>query len=633
MVELSSIIILGIAAQWIAWRIKVPAILPLILIGLLVGPLSVFFTEDGHKLLKPIYSEELGEGLFPGNYLFYFVSLAIGVILFEGGLTLKRKEIRGVGPVIVKLITIGSLVTFIGGGLAAHFIMGLSWPVSFLFAGLIIVTGPTVIAPILQNVPLNRNASTVLKWEGILIDPIGALVAVLVFEFLQSADGGVAFTSHAFITFFQIILIGLALGAIAGYALYLLIKNDLIPHYLLNVFTLAFVLGAFVFSEIMAHESGLLTVVIMGTVLGNLEVPRLNEILSFKESLSVLLISLLFILLAANINVEEMYLIIYDWRSFALFGFVVFVLRPIGVFVSTRQSELNVREKIFISWVGPRGIVAAGIASLFGITLTNKGVPGAEYITPLVFFIVLGTVLLNATTARLVARMLGVIQSTSGGILLVGSSKASRVMAKYLQDHGRSVVIIDNNESSIRKTNMMGLEGLHCNIYTDDLTEKFELLDVGYLIAMTSSADVNEYALKKYRKEFGERGSFRLITSEELTKPIEERPDEGLFSYYDDYLNINEVARDYPDIHELEVADMEELKYYFDDMKVDSKIIPLFVKDSAGEIHIIPKQLEELDHSEGELTLVYIGKVVEKEKISADDETEAITEDQDMLHQ
>lgn len=632
MVELASIIILGIAAQWIAWRTKVPAILPLILIGLIVGPLSIFFTDDGHKWIKPIYNEDLGEGIFPGNYLFYFVSLAIGVILFEGGLTLKRKEIRGVGSVIVKLITVGSIITFIGAGLGAHFIMDLSWPISFLFAALIIVTGPTVIAPILQNIPLTKNVSTVLKWEGILIDPIGALVAVIVFEFIRSADGGVAFTSHALITFFQIILIGLALGAIAGYALYLAIKNEWIPHYLLNVFTLAFVIGAFVFSDIIAHESGLLTVVIMGTVMGNLEVPRLNEILSFKESLSVLLISLLFILLAANINMEDMYLIIYDWRSFALFGFVILVLRPLGVFISTRQSELNTREKIFISWVGPRGIVAAGIASLFGITLTNNGVPGAEYITPLVFFIVLGTVLLNATTARMVARLLGVIQSSSGGILLVGSSKASRVMGKYLQENDRNVVIIDNNESSIRATKSMGLEGIHCNIYTDDLTDKFELLDVGYLIAMTSSADVNEYALKKYKKEFGERGSFRLITSEELTRPIDERPNEGLFSYYDDYLNINEVARDYPNIHEFSVDDIGQLQYYFDGMKEDSKVIPLFVKDTSGEIHILPKDLKDLKYAEGRLTMIYIGRVIEKEGLGGT-QTEQIPQNQDMLHQ
>ncbi|MEM8908351.1 MAG: cation:proton antiporter, partial [Bacteroidota bacterium] len=243
MTELAAIIVLGIVAQWVAWRIKLPAILPLILVGLLVGPISTFYTANGQKWIEPIYQEATKHGMFPGDLLFYFVSLAIGIILFEGGLTLKRREIKEVGPSILRLISLGSLITFIGAGLATHFIMGLNWDISFLFAALIIVTGPTVIAPILQNVPLTRNVATVLKWEGILIDPIGALVAVLVYEFIASGSGhGVQFTGHVFITFFRIILIGFAMGTIAAYMLYQFIKRDWIPHYLLNVFTLALVL-------------------------------------------------------------------------------------------------------------------------------------------------------------------------------------------------------------------------------------------------------------------------------------------------------------------------------------------------------------------------------------------------------
>ena len=237
MLELAGIIILGIFAQWLSWRIKVPAILPLILTGLIVGPLSTYFTHDGNKLIEPLISDAAPNGMFVEDYLFSFVSLAIGIILFEGGLTLKWKEISGVGPTIVKLITVGPIVTLIGGGLAAHYLLGLNWPIAFLFGALVIVTGPTVIAPILQNIPLNRNVSTVLKWEGILIDPIGALVAVLIFEFIRSAEGGAEFTSHAFISFFQIILIGLASGALAASLLNWLIKSELITHYLLNVFT------------------------------------------------------------------------------------------------------------------------------------------------------------------------------------------------------------------------------------------------------------------------------------------------------------------------------------------------------------------------------------------------------------
>ncbi|MEO0339778.1 MAG: cation:proton antiporter, partial [Bacteroidota bacterium] len=384
-------------------------------------------------------------------------------------------------------------------------------------------------------------------------------------------------------------------------------------------------------AENIVHESGLLAVVIMGTVMGNLEVPRLKEILSFKESMSVLLISMLFILLAANINIEYLLLIVRDWRSFALFAFVALVLRPLVVLVSTRQSELNLQEKLFISWVGPRGIVAAGIASLFGITLTKSGVPGAEYITPLVFMIVLGTVLLNATTARIVAKALGVIQEDSGGILIVGSSKASRIIAKYLQDHGRSVIIVDNNESSIRKAQNMELEALQSNIYTEDLNEKFELLDVGYLIAMTSSTDVNEYALKKYRKEFGERGSYRLISSEELTLPMAERPQDGLFSYTDDFLNLNEVARDDASLHELPLSSVEELKIYFHQLARDKEAVPLFIKNRDGEILIMPKNLDDLALDGQDFLLIYMGHEIEKDP-DVEDILKNIDEDQDLLH-
>jgi len=614
---LAGTIILGIFAQWLAWRIKVPAILPLIIIGLIVGPLSSLVREDGTKWLAPIFDEALGTGLFPGESLFHFVSLAIGVILFEGGLTLKRRELAEVGPLVLQMITLGSLVTFIGAGLGAHYIIGLSWPISFLFGALIIVTGPTVIAPILQNVPLTRNVATVLKWEGILIDPIGALVAVLVFEFVQTSDGGVAFTSHALITFSQIILIGLALGTLAAFGLYQLIKRELIPHYLLNVFTLAAVLGAFVFSDFIAHESGLLTVVVMGMVMGNLDFPRLSEILYFKESLSVLLISILFILLAANIEMTELNLIFKDWRGMGLLAFVAFILRPLSIFLSTRKSELATNEKMFISWVGPRGIVAAGIASLFGIKLTKLGVDGAEYITPLVFMIVLGTVLLNATTARFVARLLKVIQETSDGILIIGAARASRVIGKYLHETGRHVVLVDNNAANITKAKGLGLEAFNSNIYNDDLNEHMELVDMGYLLAMTASPQVNEYAVKHYEHVFGENGSFRLITQEELMED-KERPDQGLFSYRDDFLNLNEVARDYPFLHEIEIPNSAFLKKLLTKLHWEEHAIPIFMKDASGQLQILTSKPEETPITDG-TALVYMGKELELDSTILDE--------------
>ena len=272
MLELAGIIILGILAQWVAWKFKIPAILPLLLIGLLVGPIAAeFLSEDGTKWIEPTWNGT--EGLFPGESLFYFVSLAISIILFEGGLTLKLKEIKNVGPVVItKLITLGSAVTFFGAAIAAHYIFDLSWKLSFLFSSLIIVTGPTVITPILRNIPLKKDVSAILKWEGILIDPIGALVAVLVFEFI-SVEGGGEFTKTALIEFGKIVLFGSTFGFTFAHALNFSINKKWIPHYLLNVFALASVLGVFVLSHNFAHESGLLAVVVMGMVLGNSYVP------------------------------------------------------------------------------------------------------------------------------------------------------------------------------------------------------------------------------------------------------------------------------------------------------------------------------------------------------------------------
>ncbi len=606
MLELAGIIILGILAQWVAWKFKIPAILPLLLIGLLVGPIAAeFLSEDGTKWIEPIWNGN--EGLFPGESLFYFVSLAISIILFEGGLTLKLKEIKNVGPVVItKLITLGSAVTFFGAAIVAHYLFSLSWQISFLFSALIIVTGPTVITPILRNIPLKKDVSAILKWEGILIDPIGALVAVLVFEFI-SVEGGGEFTKTALIEFGKIVLFGSTFGFTFAHALNFSINKKWIPHYLLNVFALASVLGVFVLSDSFAHESGLLAVVVMGMVLGNSNSPYLKELLYFKESLSVLLISILFILLSANINMEELYLI-YNWKTAILFAIVVFVIRPLGVFLSTRKSSLQLNEKLFISWVGPRGIVAAGIASLFGLKLVKMGVEDAEYITPLVFMIVLGTVLLNATTARFFARIVGVFLKKSEGILIVGASEVSRLIAQYLDKNNRHVVLIDSNKTNIVKAKEMNLEALSIDIYSNTLADNIELNDIGYVMALTGSSDINKYAIEKFKEQFGENGAFRLITKEEM-KDTADNPKEGLFSHTDDFGLLTKVAKDHPSINEIEITDKAHYKRLIEITDKDPDNIPLFIKDTKGELEIISSYNKDKEIKEG-WKLVYLGKEI-----------------------
>ena len=604
MLELAGIIILGILAQWVAWRFKIPAILPLILIGLFVGPIAAeFFSDDGSKWIEPIWNGE--KGLFPGEGLYYFVSLAISIILFEGGLTLKRSEINTVGAVITKLITIGSVITFLGAGILAHTVFNLSWELSFLFSGLIIVTGPTVITPILRNIPLKKNISTVLKWEGILIDPIGALVAVLVFEFI-SVEGDSGFTKTAFIEFGKILLFGTTFGFSFAHALAFAINKKLIPHYLLNVVSLSVVLLVFVESEAFAHESGLLAVVVMGMVLGNSKLENIKELLYFKESLSVLLISILFILLAANINIEDL-MLLFTWKTVILFTAIVFIIRPLGVFICTFNSSLKFNEKLFISWVGPRGIVAAGIASLFGSKLLKKGIEGAEYITPLVFMIVLGTVLLNATTARIFAKMTGVFLKKSEGILIVGASNISRLIAKYLKNNNRHVVLIDSNQTNIEEAKNFGLEAINTDIYSDDLMDDIELNDVGYLMALTGNVDINQYAIEKFKNQFGENGSFRLITMQE-TSENKQTPKEGLFSDTDDYNSILELTDRYPSIHEIDLTGKKHYEDLINIIKKDKDTIPLFIKDNKGILHIISSHDLKTETIKTGFQLVYMGK-------------------------
>ncbi|MBU2526573.1 MAG: cation:proton antiporter [Bacteroidetes bacterium] len=610
MVELGSIVIFGILAQWVAWKAKLPAILPLLMIGLAVGPISTLFTDDGSKWIEPIWNGT--NGLFPGDRLFSFVSLAISIILFEGSLTLKKEEVFKVGPSILKLIILGSVITFFGAGVAAHFIFSLDWSISFLFASLIIVTGPTVISPILRNIPMKKNISAILKWEGILIDPIGALIAVLVFEFILVGARGNE-DINIFAEFGKTLLTGVSIGVSSAYVMFFLIKKDAIPKYLMNVFSLAAVLGVFVVSDLFAHESGLLSVVVMGMVLANINLPNIKELLHFKESLSVLLISILFILLAANINIADM-LLVYNVKSLVLFLIVILILRPLVVFLSTWGSDLKTNEKLFVSWVGPRGIVAAGIASLFGLELSAQNIEGAAYITPLVFLIVLGTVFLNATTARPLAKFLNIYLKISGGVLIVGANKISRLIGSYLTKNGRHVVMLDSNKVNIEKAKKMGIYAFESNIYEDDLTQDIELSDVGFLLALTGSNEVNTFAINKYKKQFGEHGSYRLITPEEINNP-KKIVKQGLVSDTADYRKFMDICVENPYVLEVEVESTRHFQQLKRDMTQSNERIPILLKDLKNNYHLLTAA-DPLEVEKG-FRLIYIGKPLKDDVLPA----------------
>jgi hypothetical protein len=311
-------------------------------------------------------------------------------------------------------------------------------------------------------------------------------------------------------------------------------------------------------------------------------------------------------------------MLLYTWKTALLFGIVVFIIRPLAVFLSTQGSKLTLNEKFFISWVGPRGIVAAGIASLFGSKLLKQGVEGAEYITPLVFMIVLGTVLLNATTARLFAKMVGVFLTKSNGTLIVGASKVSRLIGHYLESNGRHVVLIDSNQSNIDKAKELGLEALNTNIYSDTLMDNIELNDVGYMMALTASSDINKYAINKFGKQFGENGSYRLVSVDEM-RDSNNNPHEGLFSHTDYFATLSSVVRKFPSIQEIELKDKAHYESLIELSDNDKEIIPLFIKKAESEIIIISSYNKDVEDIGENWYLAYLGKPFDVETIAQEE--------------
>jgi NhaP-type Na+/H+ or K+/H+ antiporter len=477
-----------------------------------------------------------------------------------------------------------------------------------MFSSLITVTGPTVIAPILRNMPLKRNTATILKWEGILIDPIGAILAVLIFQFILTGESGEHFTLNALSMFIKIILIAGSFGFTAAHVLKFFVNRKLIPQYLLNVFTLALTLSVFVFSDLLAKESGLLAVVTMGLVLGNLNVPNIKGILDFKESISVLLISVLFIILSARIDIEHIRLL-YDIRVLFLFLLVLFLIRPFAVMISSINSKLSISERIFISLTGPRGIVAAGIASLFGIRLVGI-TEDSEYITPLVFMVVLGTVIFSSVTGRILAKLLRILDKQSEGFMIIGAHSGARLTAKYLQDNNKHVVLLDNSQSHVDIAKKQGLTAFKADVYSDNFNDDFEFLDIGYLLALTPSSDLNKYVIKKYGREFGENGSYRLITDMEYGRQ-EMLSKDCAFSCYHDYNIMAEIGRDHPYIHEYEVESKEHFQKSIKRILHNRNSMPLFINDKKGSIRVIPSDINALQIKKGDL-LVYMGKQVEE---------------------
>lgn len=481
----------GSACQYLAWRLRLPAILFLLLTGILAGPVTGWFDPDA--LLGPL--------LFP------FVSLSVAVILFEGSLTLKFAEIRGMEHVVRRFVTSGVLVTWAVTTVATRWLAGFSWELSTLFGAIMVVTGPTVIVPMLRTVRPSAKVANILRWEGIIVDPIGALLAVLVFEFVvsQGEGGAVGQTLTAFVSVVGIgALTGIGVGTLLGEAL----RRDWLPAYLYNLATLAAVFAGFAISNELAEESGLLAVTVMGIYLGNRKGVPIEEILAFKESLSLLLITVLFILLAARLDFAQ--LAELGGLVVGVFLVVQFVARPLKVAYCTWGSGFTWRERALLGWIAPRGIVAAAVSALFAIKLGQRGFSQAELLVPLTFVVIVGTVVFQSLTAGPVARWLGVSEPDPEGFLIIGANPMARAVAKALDQQKIPVMLTDTLWDNVSRARMAGLRTYYGNPLSEHAELYLDTSGLGRMLALTADAHLNGLACNRFREDFGARDVYAL---------------------------------------------------------------------------------------------------------------------------
>jgi NhaP-type Na+/H+ or K+/H+ antiporter len=570
LISLASIGVLGIACQWLAWWARLPAILFLLITGLIVGPVL--------ELLEP-------DDLF-GDLLFPIVSLSVAVILFEGSLTLKFEDIRGHGKTVRNLISIGALITWLIIAFSTHYLIDFPFELAFLFGAMVIVTGPTVIIPMLRTVRPNGKIANVLRWEGITIDPLGALLAVLVFDFIISGQQSNAIGS-IILTFGKIILAGFSLGFINGWFLGELLRKQLVPQYLRNVITLITVAAVYVLSDTIEHESGLLAVTVMGMTMANMKNMDIDDILDFKESLSLLLISGLFIVLAARIEFYQLTQI--GWSALWILAITMLVARPVSVFISAIGSDLSFNEKLMISWVGPRGIVAAAVSALFALRLENAGFVEASLLVPLTFLIIIGTVIIQSATASHIAVLLKVREPPPTGILIIGAGNVARAIGKELQTKGFKVVLTDSTWENTSLARMEGLETYYGNPVSEHADRHLNLLGLGKMLAMSGRGSLDTLACLRFKSEFGVNNVYELKTTREKhisDKHIVSTRHRGyeLFGENIDYGNLAYRLRNGAELKSTQLSDEFSFEQYMETH--GDRVIPLFAIDAKNRLHI-----------------------------------------------
>lgn len=475
-------VLAGISAQVMAAYFKLPSIVLLLLLGILLG-------ADGIGLLHP---HLLGTGLE------VIVSLATAIILFEGGLKLDMREMGRVSLSLQLLVTLGTLITLLGGSIAAHWLGEFPWNIAFLYASIVVVTGPTVIGPLIKQVNVDRQVATLLEGEGVLIDPVGAILAYVVLDTILNGDPD---PLKAIMGLILRLSVGAMIGGVGGFLMSWIFKRaNFLSFELKNLMVLAGLWGLFTLAQTIRSESGIMTTVVAGAVFANSSVPEERLLRSFKNQLTILSVSVLFILLAADLSIASV--LALGWGSLLTVLVLMFVVRPINVLFCTWNSNLNWRQKLFLGWVAPRGIVSASVASLFAISLTQRGVNGGDAIKALVFLTIIMTVFCQGLTAGWLVKWLRITSKDATGAVIVGCNPLSLLIARFFQERGERVIMIDTDSQYFAQAEAQNQRVIASSALDAEVLEDAGIASMGTFLAMTNNGEVNFVLAQRAAEEF-----------------------------------------------------------------------------------------------------------------------------------
>ena len=507
--------ILGIGAQWLAWKLQRPAIVLMAIAGLIFGPLISWLltlnipaqltgTLDLFRL-DPIH--DFGDLYRP------MIGLAVAIILFEGGMTLRFKYLGDARKAVIRMVLLASPIAWLLGTCAAHYIVGLAWDISAMVGGLFVVTGPTVIMPLLRQAHLKSRPANVLKWEGIVNDPLGALFAVGGYEFIRfSQTEASMYLVFGKLTFAA--LFGTVMGIISGYGLAWSFRKGHIPEYLKAPILLAWILAIFVMANTMAAETGLLAVTALGMTMANTKFASMVELHRFKENIAIILVSGVFVILTATLTPEILVEMVKEWRVAAFVLTMMIFVRPIAVMLSTLWSGLNWKESLLISFIAPRGVVAVAVAGLFAAELTAIGRTDGALFVPLAFALVFATVLFAGFFIGPLSKALGLASGGGDGVMIVGANPWSLGLAKALKEMDVKVLVADTNWRRLRGARLEGHSTFYGEVLSENADYSLDHSAFNHLIAATPNDAYNALVCVEFAPELGRHRVFQVTSGD-----------------------------------------------------------------------------------------------------------------------